>query len=84
MSTVHGVEQYLEFKAIYPPTQGRIPMGCYSCKQDVQLDSGFVDITLPAYKGYLCRKCITIAIGSSKAFELLLWAQETYKQRSGQ
>lgn len=70
------VEEYKGFRAIYPPTEGVILGGCYSCNKNVDTDNGFVEI--PKRK-YLCSSCIKTVIGGLRASELLEWSQNKYR-----
>lgn len=73
-----GLATYKGFAAIYPPSDGVIRCGCTSCKRDVSLSRGFVE-----NNKYLCASCTTTAIGSNRAFDLLLYAQEKCRQVTG-
>lgn len=74
------MQEYKNIRAIYPPKIGTICKACYSCGNDVKTDKGFADLSKPAFKGFLCASCATIAIGGNKCAELLEWAQETYRK----
>lgn len=73
------MQEYRNIRAIYPPSEGVIPKGCYSCGKDVKLDKGFVDMNRKPYKGYLCAGCTIVAIGGIKASMLLQYSQDTFR-----
>jgi hypothetical protein len=74
------IEEYKGIRCIYPPTAGILSHLCSSCKRNVNTDCGFVDMSMPQSKGYLCSRCATIAIGGNRCCALLQFAQEKYRK----
>lgn len=63
-------------RLITPRSEGMLLDACTGCGSHVRLDCGFVDMSGPPRKSYLCIRCARLSIGETHAVQLLAAEQQ--------
>lgn len=63
-------------RLITPRSEGVMLDACTGCGSHVRLDCGFVDMSGPPCKSYLCIRCARLTIGETHAVGLLAAEQQ--------